>query len=245
MLFSIITVTYNAAGVLPPTLQSIREQSCADYEFLLIDGASTDATVQLATDAQIPETRIISEPDGGLYDAMNKGIDLARGDFLIFLNAGDAFASDVVLARLAKLAAEHPAADVLYGQTQLVDAERNVIGKRHLTAPHHLTAESFSHGMLVCHQAFVARRAKVPHYNLDYRFSSDYDWCIRVLKESAETAYAGDEPLINFLTEGMTTQNHRRSLVERFRVMCRHYGTATAIVRHLSFIPRFLRKTNS
>lgn len=239
-LFSIITVTWNAASVITPTLQSVQRQTNSDYEMLIIDGASTDATLTLARGASIAQLRVFSEPDEGLYDAMNKGIARARGRYLIFLNAGDAFADDTVLARLAVITADNPG--VIYGQTQLVDADRNVVGRRHLTAPKRLTADSFLKGMVVCHQAFVARRDLVPQYDLRYRLSSDYDWCIKVLEKSQANAYAGRQPIISYLSEGMTTRHHRASLWERFRIMCRHYGTGMAVLAHLSFIPRYLKR---
>ena len=154
-LFSIITVTWNAASVIAPTLQSVQRQTSSNYEMLVIDGASTDETLDIVQEASIAALRIFSEPDNGLYDAMNKGIDRAKGRYLIFLNAGDTFADDTALARMAVLAADNPG--VIYGQTQLVDAQGNVVGKRHLTAPKRLTANSFLNGMVVCHQAFVAR----------------------------------------------------------------------------------------
>ena len=90
--FSIITVTWNAAKVIPPTLKSVKAQSCTDYEYLVVDGASTDQTLQLVNEAGIAGTRIVSERDNGLYDAMNKAIRLAKGKYLIWMNAGDAFA---------------------------------------------------------------------------------------------------------------------------------------------------------
>ena len=239
-LFSIITVTWNAASVIAPTLQSVQRQTSTDYEMLIIDGASTDDTLSIVRGTSIASMRVFSEPDNGLYDAMNKGISRARGRYIIFLNAGDSFADDTVLARLAVLAADNPG--VIYGQTQLVDAQRKVVGKRHLTAPKRLTVDSFLKGMVVCHQAFVARRDLVPQYDLRYRLSADYDWCIKVLKQSPANAYAGRSPIISYLSEGMTTRHHRASLWERFRIMCRHYGTGMALLAHLSFIPRYLKR---
>ena len=239
-LFSIITVTWNAADVIAPTIQSVQRQTSSDYEMLIIDGASTDDTLALVRRASIASLRVFSEPDKGLYDAMNKGITRARGRYLIFLNAGDRFADDTVLARIAMLTADNPG--VIYGQTQLVDADGNVVGKRHLTAPRKLTADSFLNGMVVCHQAFVARRDLVPEYDLQYKFSADYDWCIKVLKKSTVNVYVGKEPIISYLADGMTTRHHRDSLWERYHIMCHHYGTARAILRHLGFIPRYLRR---
>lgn len=239
-LFSIITVTWNAAEMIGPTLQSVQRQTFSDYEMLIIDGASSDDTLNIVNAASIASLRVFSEPDKGLYDAMNKGIARARGRYIIFLNAGDAFADDTVLARLALFKSDNPG--VIYGQTQLVNAQRRVVGKRHLTAPRHLTAASFLNGMLVCHQAFVARLDLVPEYDLRYRLSADYDWCIKVLKRSPLNSYAGDEPIISYLADGMTTRHHRASLWERYRIMCQHYGTLPATLAHLSFIPRYLKR---
>ena len=119
-LFTIVTVTWNVASVIGPTLQSVRQQTCRDYEYLVVDGASKDRTLDLVREANIEGTRIYSEPDKGLYDAMNKAIRLAEGKYLIWLNAGDRFAAPDSLARLAAHAEGNPG--VIYGQTQLVDA---------------------------------------------------------------------------------------------------------------------------
>lgn len=237
-LFSIITVTYNASSVIKPTLDSIKEQDFKNFEHLIVDGASRDNTLDIAKAAEIPQMSIYSEPDKGLYDAMNKSIKLAKGDFLIFLNAGDCFADASSLSRIAALATADT--DIVYGQTQIVNAEGEIIGKRHLTAPKHLTPQSFKKGMLVCHQAFVARRTIVPLYDMTYRFSADYDWCIKCLKKSRRNAYVGDAPIINFLTDGLTNKYHKKSLKERYDIMCKNYGTITTFLLHLSFIPRYI-----
>lgn len=239
-LFSIITVTWNAAGVIAPTLESVKQQSCTSYEYLVVDGASTDATLAMVNEAAIPGTRIVSERDNGLYDAMNKAITLARGKYLIWMNAGDAFADADALARMAAAAEGDPG--VIYGQTQVVNAERKVVGMRHLTAPKMLTASSFKHGMLVCHQAFAARRDLAPQYNLAYRFSADYDWCIRVLQASPRNAYVGDAPIVSFLTDGLTDKHHKASLKERYRIMCHYYGTASTTLRHAWFALRTIAR---
>lgn len=239
-LFSIITVTFNAGDVIQPTLNSIKEQTFKDFEHLIVDGASRDNTLETARNTNIPQMKIFSEPDKGLYDAMNKSIRLASGEYLIFLNAGDSFADRDALQRLADCADDN--ADIIYGQTQVVNAARQVIGMRHLTAPDVLSADSFKHGMLVCHQAFVARRSIVPFYDLSYRFSADYDWCIKCLRKSRKNVYVGTRPIISFLTEGLTDKNHKKSLKERFHIMCKHYGTITAIMLHISFIPRAIMR---
>lgn len=242
-LLSIITVTYNASREVGVTLRSVHEQTCRDFEFVVQDGASKDDTVEQVQGADIPSTRIESRPDKGLYDAMNRAMSRARGEYLIFLNAGDTFACSDSLQTIADKIRETDA-DIVYGQTQIVDEQRKVIGMRHLSAPRELTFNSFKRGMLVCHQAFVVRHSIAGDYDLTYRFSADYEWCLRCLKASRKNAYC-DAVLISFLDGGTTTKYHRASLRERFRIMCRYYGTASTLLRHLSFIPRALwRKLN-
>lgn len=241
--FSLITVTYNAGAVLEDTIQSIITQTYKNVEYILIDGASTDNTMRIVERYRDHIHTVVSEPDQGLYDAMNKGLSLATGDYVCFLNAGDCLhEDDTLLGMVHSVAASHEAPcppDVLYGDTALVDSEGHFLRMRRLTPPEHLTWKSFRHGMLVCHQAFFARRAIAPQYDLRYRFSADFDWCIRVMKQ-ARYLHNTHLTLVDYLDEGLTTRNHRASLIERFHIMCRHYGTVPTVMRHLWFALRTL-----
>lgn len=241
--FSLITVTYNAGAVLEDTIQSIITQTYKNVEYILIDGASTDYTMRIIERYRDHIHTVVSEPDQGLYDAMNKGLSLATGDYVCFLNAGDCLhEDDTLLGMVHSVAATHEAPcppDVLYGDTALVDSEGHFLRMRRLTPPEHLTWKSFRHGMLVCHQAFFARRAIAPQYDLRYRFSADFDWCIRVMKQ-ARYLHNTHLTLVDYLDEGLTTRNHRASLIERFHIMCRHYGTVPTVMRHLWFALRTL-----
>lgn len=241
-LISIITITYNAARTLPLTMQSVGEQTFGDFEHLIVDGASGDETILIARRMGRPGVRISSEPDEGLYDAMNKGLRMARGAYVIFLNAGDRFHSPDTLAAYAE-AIRSSAPDIIYGDTDIVDASGRRLGPRHLQAPAILTAESFSHGMLICHQAFMVRRAIAPRYDTAYRFSADYDWTIRCIKASRPGSCVNlNRVTIDYLADGLTDNNKKASLKERFRIMAEHYGTAKALARHIGFIPRMLRR---
>lgn len=246
-LFSIITVTFNAASTLPATLASVREQTYSGpMEYIVMDGASKDGTPELARQAGIAGMTVVSEPDGGLYDAMNKALERARGEYVIFLNAGDAFHSPDVLARYAEAIRRENRPGIVYGQTLLVDGDRRPAGSRHLTAPEMLTYRSFADGMLVCHQAMAVLRRITAPYDLSYRFSADYEWCLRCLQHSRHNVYVGDEPVIDYLNEGVTTRNEFRSLGERFRIMCHYYGIAPTIARHVRFALRgLIRKLNA
>lgn len=242
-LFSIITVTYNASASLGATLASVKEQSCKLYEYIVMDGCSTDGTVEMARAAGIATSRIYSSPDEGLYDAMNKALEVAEGEYFIFLNAGDTFHSPDTLQHIADavLLQGNDFPGIVYGQTLLVNKDRKVIGERHLQAPEVLTLDSFKHGMVVCHQAFIAYRKVVGNYDLQYRYSADYDWCIRCLQRSRRNVYM-PEVLIDYLNEGLTTKNRYRSLRERFHIMCQYYGTWPTVWRHVGFLPRFIKQ---
>lgn len=241
MKLSIITVTFNAAATVERTLKSVAQQTYGEVEHLVVDGASTDGTVDIVR--RYPHATLVSEPDQGLYDAMNKGLRLATGDFLCFLNAGDTLHSVDTLAHVAEAAGAD--VGVLYGDTDIVNSEGRFLRHRRLTPPERLTWRSFREGMLVCHQAFYVNRQIAPTYDLQYRFSADFDWCIRCLQEGERRGWRNvfvREPLADYLNEGMTTANHKASLGERFRIMAKHYGLLRTVVQHIWFILRALIK---
>lgn len=239
--FSIITVTYNAGSVLEDTIQSVITQTYKNVEYIIVDGGSEDHTLDIIHKYREHIHTLVSEPDKGLYDAMNKGISLATGDYLCFLNAGDALHEDDTLFQMVHTLTGHELPDVIYGETAIVDEEGHFLRMRRLSAPEELTWKSFKHGMLVCHQAFFARRDQVEPYDLAYRFSADFDWCIRVMKKS-RVLHNTHLVLIDYLNEGMTTRNHKASLRERFHIMCHHYGTLSTLARHCWFLVRSIIK---
>jgi len=254
--FTIITCTFNAEKLLQRTLDSVRQQTYDRIEHLILDGSSTDGTLSLAQTYQKQsadddaghEVVVVSEPDKGLYDAMNKGLARATGDYVVYLNAGDSFPDEQTLNDIAASVGEGeelPA--VLYGETDLVDEMGNFLRHRRLQAPDNLTWKSFRQGMLVCHQAFYARTdlAKNTPYNLRYLYSADVDWCIRIMKQAQKqnlTLRNVQRVVANYLAEGMTTKNHRASLWERFRIQAKHYGLFTTVGLHLWFVVRAVLK---
>ena len=128
--FSIITVTYNAGKTLEKTIQSIISQSYRNVEYIIVDGKSKDNTLQIADTYKQGIHCIVSEPDKGLYDAMNKGIRLATGDYLCFLNAGDKFHDNDTLQRMVDSLKDGELPDVLYGKTAIVDENGNFLHMR-------------------------------------------------------------------------------------------------------------------
>ena len=240
--FSIITVTYNAAATIEATLLSVRQQTYRHFEHLIIDGASKDNTLYIIYKYKDDTIKVFSEPDNGLYDAMNKGIRMASCDYLCFLNAGDTFHEVDTLEKIANTISTtpHGLPSILYGETAIVNAERQFLHMRRHKAPDVLTWKSFQQGMLVCHQAFLVKRTLAEPYNLQYKYSSDFDWCIRMMKK-ADVISNTHLILIDYLDEGMTTRHHKESLIERLRIMAKHYGWCKTIIMHLWFAIRLLR----
>lgn len=240
-LISVITVTFNAETVIERTMQSLSEQTFQDFEHLVVDGASKDHTLEIINDFKLPQTRIFSEPDKGLYDAMNKGLRLAKGKYVIFLNAGDSFHSSSTLEKYGKEALRGK--DILYGDTNIVNFKGEYISPRHHSVPDTLTKKSFSDGMLICHQAFMVRKELAPFYDLNYRFSADYDWCVKCISNSeTNKCHNLKEVTIDYLSDGLTDKNKWKSLKERFNIMSRHYGLFPTILKHISFILRAAKR---
>lgn len=251
-----VTITYNAAKVLQRTLDSVLQQDYPNIVHLIVDGASTDDTLKLVDDYIVRsnaagnghQVQVTSEPDKGIYDAMNKGLRALDGDYVCFLNAGDFLPASDTASKIAQQAAAAgvlPA--VLYGDTDIVDGEGRFLHHRRLAPPEDLTWKSFKQGMLVCHQAFYARTdfAIATPYDMQYRYSADVDWCIRVMKAAEKE----NVPLLNlhmvvanYTEEGQTTLHHRESLWERYRVMEHHFGRVQTFLLHCWFAIRALLK---
>jgi glycosyltransferase involved in cell wall biosynthesis len=238
-IFSIITVTYNARKAIESTIQSVIAQTYPYIEYIIVDGVSTDGTLSVVEKYRPHIHILISEPDKGLYDAMNKGIAGASGDYLCFLNAGDSFHTDDTLQQVAQSFTGFGLPDVLYGETALVDDSGHFLRMRRLSAPEKLTWKSFKQGMVVCHQAFFVKRLLAEPYDLQYYFSADFDWCIRMMKK-AHCLHNTRMILINYLDEGMTTRNRQASLKERFHIMAKHYGAISTLLLHAWFVIRLL-----
>lgn len=262
---TLATVTYNAAALIERTIESVESQDYAHIEHVIIDGNSQDGTLTLIQHYlernSISEHRheiiVRSEPDEGLYDAMNKALELATGDYILFLNAGDTLHAPTVISQVAEqvLSAESQPA-LIYGHTDLVDEHSTFLRHRRLAPSLNLTWKSFRSGMLVCHQSFVALTSlakQFPYQDKRYRYSADFDWCIRIMHEASRqhmplvplTQANGSLSIISdFLhsDDGTTRQHHQASLWERFRIMGHHYGWIQTSALHAWFVLRAVLK---
>jgi glycosyltransferase involved in cell wall biosynthesis len=235
MKLSIITITYNAEKYLTRTLESIVNQSRQDFEYLIIDGKSKDGTLLIAAAYDARINQIISEPDQGLYDAMNKGLALATGDFVWFMNAGDEICEIDAVAKIYQLIDAQPKIDVLYGDTYFVEEDGNIQGLRSEITPHRLPRnlqwQDMNLGMLVCHQAFIARKSIAPLY-LTTNLSADVDWEIECLKKARKIQFL-DFVVAKYLVGGISNKQLKRSLLDRYDVLKKHFGLLGVIQSHI------------
>lgn len=197
---SIVTVVRNDAARLLRTLNSVSPRKTGKTEYIVVDGASTDATLDLIRTHEGTVDRWISEPDGGIYDAMNKGTALCRGSFIMFLNAGDELLVDV-----AELAEKAPQGCVLqYGKANMLfpDGSLSYVKGKRLKTPHR-----FLKGMPLCHQAILYRRDVMPSYDTSFRIMSDRLLSYRLITDyGLERTSFIDAVLVNYYEDGFSNQ---------------------------------------
>ncbi len=219
--FTIITVTLNNLSGLEKTEKSIVKQSFKDFEWIVIDGKSTDKTIDLlrekrsATRAERYPFTFISEQDSGIYDAMNTGISKAKGHFLLFLNAGDELATAKTLEILQKYTVNEKTGkkpDFIYGDS-LEPTKNKPIYKTSKTY------KDIAWGMFTHHQAMLYRRHTIRdnklHYSLHYEIAADYDFTLRFLKKSKKSIYI-KQPICIFEQGGLSQKKAYQGRKEQY-----------------------------
>lgn len=231
---TIITVVFNAKALIEGTIKSVLEQTYTSVEYIIIDGVSTDGTIQLIDPYRSKLAFFVSEKDKGIYDAMNKGLEKATGDYVLFMNAGDLFYETTTLE---KVFADNRYADVYYGNTKIIDLQGTILGDRRLKPPPVLNWKSLKYGMCVSHQSFIAKRELCDPYNLNYKLSADIDWVIRVLKK-ATTIVNANLTISKYLQGGASVKGGHISIKERYRIMVIHYGFFPTLFYHAYIVFR-------
>ena len=236
--FSIITVVYNGANLLEATIQSVIQQTYPDIQYIIVDGGSTDGTLEIIKQYDEDLDRWITEPDKGIYDAMNKGLRMASGDFVWFMNCGDTIRDTTTVEHMA-LQMESDT-DILFGEVMMVNEKREDLGTRSdITTqklPDQLDWKSLKKGMVVSHQAFLPKKSIAPKYMMN-NLSADIDWVIHCLKKSKKNTNT-NEVLANFLIGGTSRQHHQRALKDRYKVLSQHYGAVENFFNHILIVLR-------
>lgn len=240
MKITVVTVAYNSASTIADTVRSVAVQTHPDIEHLVIDGKSTDATVQVVEAHRHPRLVLSSEPDKGIYDAMNKGLDRASGDIICFLNADDLYASPQVLAGVAAQMQEH-GLDALLGDVGFFHGHDSTrIVRRYRSDRFH--PDRLAWGWMPAHPALflrteVARR--VGHFKTDYRIAGDFEFIVRAFQGQVLRYRHVPEVLVLMRTGGVSTGGLRAKILLNREVLraCRENGLRTNIFKILSKYP--------
>jgi glycosyltransferase involved in cell wall biosynthesis len=241
MKISVVTVCFNAERTIARTIESFRAQVHSDKELVIVDGGSTDETMTIIRSVAPADAVIVSEPDRGLYDAMNKGLDAFTGEAVGFLNADDRFRHGGVLSRIAETLQQ---ADISYGHLDFIDdAGDGRIVRRWRADPHR--PKAFADGWMPAHPTFYVRRAVVDavgRFNLDYNIAADYDFMLRAMELHGFRSLLVDDVLVEMSYGGKSTAGigaYLKSNVEALRSR-RRWLAAGAVDR--AFIAKPLRK---
>jgi glycosyltransferase involved in cell wall biosynthesis len=225
---SVITIVYNNVRHIERTMLSVINQTYTNIEYILVDGFSTDGTLEIVQQFTSKIETLISEKDKGIYDAMNKGLAAATGDYVIFMNSGDEFyAPDTV----EKVFATAEDADIYYGETEMIDEAGKSLGQRRHKAPRQFTWRHFKYGMSISHQAIYIKRSLTQPYDMQYQLSADIDWILQAAKKASKIVNV-HQYVAKYLVGGMSKQKHRQSLAERFAIMRKHYGLMPTVLNH-------------
>lgn len=225
---SVITIVYNNVRDIERTVLSVLNQTYPNIEYLIIDGASNDGTLDILKKYETRFSKMISEKDKGIYDAMNKGLALAAGDYVLFMNSGDEiYAPDTV----EKIFSLSPDADIYYGETEMYNENWESLGRRRHQVPEQFTWKDFKYGMSISHQAIYIRKSLTEPYDLNYKLSSDIDWILKAAKKANKIVNT-HMYVAKYLVGGMSKKRHRQSLIERFHIFSKHYGLIPNLFNH-------------
>jgi glycosyltransferase involved in cell wall biosynthesis len=236
--FSIVTVCRNAEKTIRRAGVSLRAQHLRDYEWLVVDGASTDGSLEAVESVEVEGTRVCSEPDRGIYDAMNKAIGMARGKVLYFLNADDELHDPEVLGDVRREFAARPDTEFLFGNIVVRKPDREIFKRYGYINRVTLPFED------LCHQAVFARRtlfARIGRFDLRWPTSADYDWFLRVFASGASVRHI-DRRMAFFTAGGAHARDPERLADERRNLRLQYMSCPSLAVG--SWISRAAHKSS-
>lgn len=245
-LFSIVTVVYNAEQCVAETVLSVLDQTFSNYEYIVIDGASTDQTMAILAQYQDQIDTLISEPDRGIYDAMNKALGLAKGKYINFMNAGDRFYSPKTLEKVAQhwqQAGAPDRVDIIYGKVVKISSEASGFqyeqGKP-------VSANSFFLSIPMCHQAMFIKTdlfQAVGGYSLDYQAGSFYGWlgAYYGYRQSLDRLSYIDQRIAFYLDGGYSFRVKKVIDRERLWVAKRYFSRWYIVLNYLVFLKEWMK----
>lgn len=240
MKISVITVCFNSAGTIAHALRSVREQTHSDIEHIVVDGGSSDDTLAVVAAEGQHVSKVMSEKDEGIYDAMNKGLRLATGDVVVFLNADDYYMNAGVLARVSRVMQDERL-DALYGDVEFFrPGQRDVVARRYNSG--RFTAARLGWGWMPAHPALFVRRILFERYGgfrTDYRIAADFEFIARVFKHGELRHRHLPETLVRMQLGGISTSGWRATLRINREMMraCKANAISTNWVKMLARYP--------
>jgi glycosyltransferase involved in cell wall biosynthesis len=246
---SIITVCFNSAKTIRDTIESVLSQDYPDIEYIVIDGGSSDETIPIVNEYSDRISVIVSEVDRGIYDAMNKGINLATGDIVGLLNSDDVYINGYVVSELMQVM-QNAKVDSVFADLVIVDPlDLNRVLRYYDSS--YFTPKKFRFGWMPAHPTFFVKKSlyeKVGPYSLEYKISADYEMLIRLLwVEQASYAYLR-KPMVRMRHGGTSTSDLGRNWLLNKEIVkaCKANGIYTNIAILALKIPRkllsFLKK---
>jgi glycosyltransferase involved in cell wall biosynthesis len=243
MLVSIITVCFNSEKTIRDTVESILSQDYSEIEYIVIDGGSTDGTLELLNEYRGRITKILSEPDYGIYDAMNKGISMSSGSVIGMLNSDDVYINASVVTELI-CAMTSANTDSVFADLVVVDQDNPLEIKRYYDSSF-FTPSRFRYGWMPAHPTFFVKKSvydDVGLYSLDYKIASDYEMLIRILSVKKYTYTYLPKPVIKMRHGGASNSGLYQSWILNAEIVraCRVNGIWTALPLLALKIPRKL-----
>lgn len=214
MKVSIITVTYNSAATLPDTIQSIKEQDYLDLEYIIIDGGSEDRTLDIIKNNSGVISKWISEPDEGLYDAMNKGIKMATGDIVGIINSDDFYHRSDSISKIVE-AIQLSGKDSVYADVEFVDPSNLEKTVRYYSSKR-FTLNKFKKGIMPAHPTFFTYREnfkKYGYYKTNYKITADFELLVRFLYKNKLSSFYLPIPLMKMRTGGLSTKSWKSNII--------------------------------
>ena len=238
-MITIVTVCFNVEDTIEETMQSVMGQTYSDKEYIIIDGSSTDQTMNIIGKySDCDYLRVVSEPDNGLYDAMNKSLCLAKGDYVIFLNSGDVFCDEKVLEDMAP----HLTADIVYG---------NVIRKKHTGYVVEKYPGKYKlfwlllQGKMVSHQVLFTKTDIMRKYGFDesYKITADFNFLVRAVQDKCSQCYVDRNVSVMENREGISARPENLDIMraEDDRSLKEYFPIWYYVLKPVKFVARKLK----
>lgn len=238
-LISVVTVSFNPGELLKTTMDSVLEQTYANLEWIVVDGGSTDGTAAFLEAQRSRIDHLLIEPDRGIYDAMNKGMELATGDFILFLNCGDQLLHNRVLDRVAASIADDTR--ILSTDFTTVITPKSREGAHIHTSP--CTLNFLKKDFNACHQAIYVHRSLWAPFDLEYSLLADYKWVVEAARQASDQAVVYlPESTVAYLVGGASAKHIARNFKERYRLHRELFGRMQVLKNLPNYVRRVLRE---